>query len=96
MERIVHSYVSCFITEAKSDKKHRLLIPIHMTDKPLLAYHVDHIGTIKQTRKPYNYIFVIVAFFYLVWLNPTRSCDFDEVIDKLAKQSSTFGNLETI
>lgn len=69
---------------------------LHAIDKgsvPLDTYHMDHLGPIPSTKKSYCHILVIVdAFSKFVWLYATRSTDTASVLDRLQKQSMTFGN----
>ncbi|XP_058978630.1 putative mediator of RNA polymerase II transcription subunit 26 [Musca domestica] len=51
----------------------------------------------EYTHKQYNDILVVVdAFTKFVWLYPTKSTGTNEVIDKLCKQSSVFGNPQKV
>lgn len=97
MGTTMQSCVNWLITEAKSDKEHGFLNPIGKAGKPLLTYHVDHVGSMEQISKHYDYIFLIVdAFSKLVWLYSTFSYGSAEMIHKLTRQSIAFGSTERI
>lgn len=83
--------------DSKRGRKDGLLNPIDKADKPLVTYHLDHVGPMESTHKQYNHILVVVdAFTKFVWLYPTKSTGTNEVIDKLCKQSSVFGNPQRV
>ena len=87
------SCVSCIITDEKAGKKEGFLKPIDKDDKPLVTFHIDHVGLMEMTKKSYNHILVVVdGFTKFVWLYPTKSTDTRAVIDSLEKQASIFGN----
>uniref|UniRef100_A0A1B0FRH8 Integrase catalytic domain-containing protein n=1 Tax=Glossina morsitans morsitans TaxID=37546 RepID=A0A1B0FRH8_GLOMM len=91
MGTTIQSCVNWLITQAKSDKEHGFLNPIGKAGNPLLTYHVDHVGSMEQISKYYDYILVIVdAFSKLVWLYPTFSYGSAETIHKLTRQSIAF------
>lgn len=93
VHNIVKSCIECLVAEAKSGKKEGMLNPINKDDKPFNTYHIDHLGPMEQTKKRYNHIFVVIdGFSKFVWLYSTRSTGAEEVVDRLKKQSSVFGN----
>lgn len=93
VSRIVDSCVKCIIVNEKSGRKEGYMQPIDKGDRPLLTYHIDHVGPMEITKKLYNYIFVVVdAFSKYVWLYATRSTGVEEVVKCLEVQSSNFGN----
>ena len=87
------SCVSGIITDEKAGKKEGFLKPIDKDDKPLVTFHIDHVGLMEMTKKSYNHILVVVdGFTKFVWLYPTKSTDTRAVIDSLEKQARIFGN----
>ena len=57
------------------------------------TYHLDHLGPLPSTKKSYNQVLAVLdAFTKFVWLYPTKSKSFAEVIGKLLRQSAVFGN----
>ena len=71
--------------------------PIEKGNAPLDTFHIDHLGPLQSTKKSYIHIFVVVdAFSKFVWLYATRSTSAAEVIERLRKQSTTFGNPRSI
>jgi len=94
---VVKSCVECLVSDTKTGKKEGFLNSIDKGDKPLTTYHLDHIGPMTDTRKQYNHILVVVdAFSKFVWLYPTKSTGSKEVLNKLEKQASVFGNPKRI
>ena len=63
VERVVQSCVQCIVSEAKRGHKEGLLNPIDKNDRPLITYHLDHVGPMEATHKKYNYILVVVDAF---------------------------------
>ena len=95
--KIVRSCIECITCDAKAGKAEGLLTPISKADVPLKTFHIDHVGPMELTQKRYNHILVVVdAFSKFVWLYPTKSTGTDEVLDRLQKQASIFGNPERI
>lgn len=91
--KIVNGCVECILVNAKSGRQEGFLNPIDKGDKPLVTYHVDHVGPMEMTKKRYNHIFVVVdGFSKFVWLYPTRSTGVEEVISCLERQAVNFGN----
>ena len=71
VNKVVRSCKQCIIAELKTDKPEGLLTSIDKSDKP---YHIDHFGSMKEIKKRYNYILVVVvSFSKFVWLFPTKS-----------------------
>ncbi len=96
-QSVVNSCGECMIVDLKRGKKEGLLTPIDKTCESLGTYHIDHVGPLTETCKRYNHILVIIdAFSKFVWLYPTKSTGVGEVIDKLEKQSTVFGNPKRI
>jgi len=84
VSRVVGSCVECILVNAKSGKQEGYLNPIDKGDKPLVTYHIDHVGPMEITKKRYNHILVVVdAFSKFVWLYPTRSTGVEEVLNCL-------------
>lgn len=74
-----------------------MLNPIYKGDRPLITYHIHHLGPWSTTGKGYKYIFIVVdAFSRFVWIHPTKTTKTDEVIDKLTSQKIIFGNPKVI
>jgi len=93
LARVVDSCVECILVNAKAGRQEGFLTPINKGDKPLVTYHVDHVGPMELTKRGYNHIIVIVdAFFKYVWLHPTRSTGVEEVVTCLERQAVCFGN----
>ena len=93
VDRIVEGCIECIVSEAKRGHEEGFLKPIEKADRPLVTYHLDHVGPMEATRKQYNHILVVVnAFSKFVWLYPTKSTGTNEVVDRLRKQSAVFGN----
>jgi len=85
--------VECIIFNSKAGKKEGFLTPIEKGDRPLMTYHIDHVGPMEMTSKRYNHILAIVdGFSKFVWLYPTRSTGAEEVISCLERQATNFGN----
>jgi len=88
---VVDSCIECILANAKAGRQEGFLTPIDKGDKPLVTYHVDHVGPMELTKKRYNHIFVIVdAFSKYVWLYRTRSTGVDEVVTCLERQAVCF------
>lgn len=97
VDKIIRNCVPCIVSEAKRGRKEGFLCPIDKSDKPLVVYHLDHVGPMEVTHKQYNHILVVVdGFTKFVWLYPTKSTGSSEVIDRLSKQASIFGNPELV
>lgn len=97
IERVIRNCVECILAERKGGKPEGLLTPIDKGSYPLETYHIDHIGPMEDTKKKYNHILVIVdAFSKFVWLYPTKGTGSEEVLDRLRKQASIFGNPKKI
>lgn len=96
-EAIVKSCVECIVADAKRGRKEGFLNPIDKADRPLMTYHLDHVGPMEATHKKYNHILVVVdAFTKFVWLYPTKNTGTNEVIDRLTKQATIFGNPQRV
>ena len=66
---VVRNCLECIITETKAGRKEGFLNPIDKSDKPLVVYHLDHVGPMEATHKQYNHILVVVdGFSNFVWL----------------------------
>lgn len=60
---------------------------------PLDIFHIDHLDPLPSTKKSYVHVFVVVeAFSKFMWLYVTKSTSAAEMIGRLKKQSSVFGN----
>lgn len=93
VDKAVKNCVECIVSEAKKGNKEGFLNPIDKADRPLVTYHLDHVGPMEATHKQYNHILVVVdGFSKFVWLYPTKSTGSNEVIDRLKKQATLFGN----
>ena len=93
VEHVVRNCINCILAERKNGKMEGWLHPIPKGGLPLDTYHIDHLGPLPSTKKAYKFIFVVIdAFTKFVWLHPTKSTTTAEVIDRLEKQSMTFGN----
>lgn len=93
IEKVITSCLNCILAERKHGRQEGLLHPISKGDLPLDTFHVDHVGPMTATKKQYQHILVVVdAFTKFVWLYPTRSTDAAEVIDRMSKQASIFGD----
>ena len=57
---VIRNCVECIIGEAKAGKKEGLLCPIDKEDRPLLTYHLDHLGPMELTHKKYNHLLVVI------------------------------------
>jgi len=93
IEKILRNCVACILAEKKHGKQEGFLNPIAKGEVPLDTFHIDHLGPLPSTKKSYKYIFVVVdAFSKFVWLYTTKTTGTIEVVDKLRKQASIFGN----
>lgn len=93
IEKIIRNCVACILAEKKHGRQEGLLNPIEKGEVPLDTYHIDHLGPLPSTKKNYKHIFVVVdAFSKFVWLYATKTTSTSEVLDKLRKQASIFGN----
>ncbi|GBP02650.1 Transposon Tf2-9 polyprotein [Eumeta japonica] len=93
VEGVVRSCVECIVSDTKRGRKEGFLNPIDKADRPLITYHLDHVGPMENTHKQYNHILVIVdAFSKFMWLYPTKSTGSNEVVEKLTRQANVFGN----
>jgi len=93
IKKIVSNCINCILAERKQGKQEGLLNVISKGEVPLDTYHVDHLGPLPSTKKNYRHIFIVVdAFSKFVWLYATKSTDTAEVLDRLRKQSTIFGN----
>lgn len=91
--KVIASCLNCILAERKQGKQEGLLQPISKGDVPLDTFHIDHVGPMTTTKKGYQHLLVVVdAFTKFVWLYPTRSTNTAEVINRLSKQSTIFGN----
>lgn len=97
IQKVIGNCVKCLLAERKYGKSDGLLNPIEKGTTPLDTYHVDHLGPMPSTRKAYNHLLVVVdAFTKFVWIYPTKSTTANEVVDKLKKQATVFGNPKRI
>ena len=93
IKKFIANCVPCILSERKRGKQEGFLNPIDKGDTPLEVYHVDHLGPLSQTKKGYKYIFAVIdAFTKFVWLYPTKTTNAEEVVEKLRRQQSIFGN----
>lgn len=56
------------------------------------TFHVDYLDPLQSTKKSYVHIFVVDAFSKFVWLYATKSTSAAEAIERLRRQSYTFGS----
>lgn len=97
VEGVLQNCIPCILAERKQGKVECFLSPISKGDTPLDTFHIDHLGLLQSTKKSYAHIFVVVdAFSKFTWLYATRSTSAAEVIDRLRRQSHTFGNPKRI
>ncbi|XP_039315302.1 uncharacterized protein LOC105204157 isoform X1 [Solenopsis invicta] len=93
IKKIIAGCINCILAERKYGRQEGFLHAINKGDGPLDTYHVNHLGPMPSTKKSYRHIFVVIdAFSKFIWLYATRSTDTAEVIDRLRKQSTLFGN----
>lgn len=93
VESVLRNCVPCILAERKHGKAECFLNPIDKGDVPLDTFHIDYLGPLQSTKKSYAHIFVVVdAFSKFVWLYATKSTSAAEAIERLRKQSCTFGN----
>lgn len=93
VESVVTNCVACILAEKKQGKQECFLNPIEKGTVPLDTFHVDHMGPLPSTRKSYAHIFMVVdAFSKFTWLYAVKSTAAAEVISRLKKQASVFGN----
>lgn len=71
-ERIVKSFIKYLVSEAKRGCKEGSLSPINKSDRPLLTYHMDHVGPMEFTRK-HTYWLSRVLFPNLFGCTPLRT-----------------------
>lgn len=96
IEKVNRNCVACILAERKQGKQEGYLNTLEKGELPLDTYHIDHRGLLPSTRKNYKYIFPVIAFTKFVWLYATKTTNAAEVINKLKKQSATFGNPQRI
>lgn len=97
IQETIKNCIHCLLAERKQGKTEGWLQPIDKNNLPLDTYHLDHLGPIPATKKSYAHILVVVdAFSKFVWLYPTRSTTSEEVIQRLEKQATIFGNPKRI
>jgi len=93
IEKIVKNCVTCILAERKQGKQEGYLNTIEKGELPLDTYHMDHLGPLPSTKKSYKYVFLVIdAFTKFVWLYATKTTNTAEVLSKLKKQSTIFGN----
>lgn len=93
IEKVIRNCVACILAERKRGKQEGFLNTIDKGEVPLDTYHIDHLGPLPSTKKSYKHIFVVIdAFSKFVWFYATKSTGTNEVLDKLSKQASIFGN----
>lgn len=93
VEKSLRNCIACILAERKHGKQECLLNPIEKGSVPLDTFYIDHLGPLPSTKKNYVYIFAVVdVFLKFVWLYATKSTNAAEVINRLKKQSSVFGN----
>lgn len=91
--KVIRNCVTCLLAERIQGKREGLLNPIDKGDTPLQTDHVDHLRPLSSTRKNYKHIFVVInSFTKYVWLYPTKSTTTGEVVSRLKKQATIFGN----
>lgn len=93
VEKLITNCISCILAEKKHGKQECFLHPIEKSSVPLNTFHIDHLSPLPSTKKSSVYIFAVIdAFSKFVWLYATKSTNAAEVITRLKKQSSVFGN----
>ncbi|KMQ91095.1 blastopia polyprotein [Lasius niger] len=93
VEKIIRNCIDCILAEKKQGKQEGFLSVIGKGEVPLDTFHVDHLGPLTSTKKNYKYIFVVVdGFSKFAWLYTTKSTSTAEVVDRLKKQATVFGN----
>lgn len=84
VQKIVKSCIECIISDSEDGMNEGFLTPIKKEDIPLGTYHVDNVGSLEQTSKIYDYIFVVVhALSKLTWLYPTKNTAAEGVVVRL-------------
>lgn len=93
VEGVIRNCLPCILAERKHGRAECFLNPIEKGDAPLDTFHIDYLDPLQSTKKSYVHIFVVVdAFSKFVWLYATRSTSAAEAIERLERQSRTFGN----
>lgn len=93
IERFVRSCVTCILAEKKAGKQEGLLYSIDKDDKPIVTFHMDHLGPMPSTSRNYKYILTIVdAFTKFTWIFPVETVTTDETLKKLRTVTHVFGN----
>jgi len=93
IEKIVRNCVTCILAERKQGKQEGYLNTIEKSELPLDTYHIDDLGPLPSTKKNYKYVFLVAdAFTKFVWLYAIKTTNIAEVLSKLKKQSTIFGN----
>lgn len=90
---IVADFLNTVEVNIKQDRQDGLLNTIDKGELPFDTYHVDYLEPLPSTKKSYRHIFTVIdAFTKFVWLYSTKSTSSTEVINRLKKQSVSFGN----
>lgn len=90
IRQTIRNCVRCLLAERKQSKAEGWLRPLDKDDRPLETYYL---GPIPSTKKSYAHILVVVdGFSKFVWLYPTKLTTTEEVILRLKKQATIFGN----
>ncbi|KOX79081.1 Pro-Pol polyprotein [Melipona quadrifasciata] len=93
IEKVIQNCILCILAERKRGQQEGYLYLLEKGEVPLDTFHIDHLGPLFSTKKNYKHIFVVVdAFTKFVWLYATKTTNSAEVIERLRKQSVTFGN----
>lgn len=93
VENVLRNCIPCILAERKHGKAECFLSPINKGDAPLDTLHIDYLGPSQSTKKSYVHIFIVVdAFSKFMWLYATKSTSAAEAIERLRRQSCTFGN----
>lgn len=93
VELVIRSCVSCILAERKTGKQECFLTPIEKGCVPMDTYHIDHLGPLPSTKKSYQHILVVIdAFSMFTWMFAVKSTSAADVISRLSKMSTTFGN----
>lgn len=92
IEKIVRNCVDYIMADRKEGRQEGYLNATAKRTTPLNTYHIDHLGSLSSTKMRYRHIFVVVdGFTKFTWLYATRSTT-AEMIDRLKKQVTVFGN----
>lgn len=93
LEEFINACIPCLLATRKEGRQEGFLNPIEKDNVPLDTLHLDHVGSLTETRKQYNYILTVIdSFTKFVWLFPTKSTSSAETLNKIRIHQQTFGN----